>query len=92
MAKWLRMHINKGKTPEGAQVLDEQRLREMYKAVVPSADIPLLPDFIHKPLFPESFAYVGYGLGWFTNEYRGRNLESRHMLTRHTKLMYLKSY
>jgi CubicO group peptidase (beta-lactamase class C family) len=56
MARFLRLHVAGGVTPEGARVISEESLLETHRAQVP---VPAL-------------AGAGYGLGWGVIEQAGR--------------------
>ncbi|KAK7486960.1 hypothetical protein BaRGS_00021776 [Batillaria attramentaria] len=77
MAKWLKLHMRNGQTPDGAAIINEKHMRDMH-----TAHMLLPPEFaggrqnFFQPQFPESAALVGYGYGWFTSVYRGRQVVS----------------
>lgn len=69
VAKWLRLQLGRGKY-EGKQIFSEQRAGEMWSPCMIVGTSP----------FPTKEAptqvFVGYGLGWFISDYRGRKLIS----------------
>ena len=64
MAKWLLLHANKGKTPGGAVLLNETRMREMFSPHIslPSSFSSLFN--VWKPDFPVTFDTHSYGYGY----------------------------
>lgn len=68
MAKWVLLHLNKGKYGEKLekQVISERRLTQIL------APQMVVPDDLK---YPELY-YPTYGIGWRMNAYRGRSLIS----------------
>lgn len=67
LARWMRMHLNRG-TLEGARLLDEERFDELY---APVTVIPV--DSVARRLHPTSHFYA-YALGWRVQDLHGRKL------------------
>ncbi len=69
MTKWVRFHMDGGRTPDGKQLISEQNFRQMHSIQIPmsGAASPELKDI--------PFAYTGYGFGWRTAEYRGMEVQ-----------------
>lgn len=69
VAKWLLLQLQRGKY-QGKQIFSEQRVGEMWSPCV----------IVGTNLFPTKEAptqvFLGYGLGWFISDYRGRKLIS----------------
>ncbi|MFJ8413939.1 serine hydrolase [Bacillus paramycoides] len=65
MAKWVLLHLNKGKT-ENHDLISTELLQEMYTPHTPIPDQPMLSTS-ESPL-------NSYGLGWFISSYRGYKL------------------
>lgn len=63
MAKWLLLHLNKGKAG-GRQLISEGNLNQMHTPQM----------VIQEPIRFEEQLLFGYGLGWFIEVYRGRQL------------------
>ena len=68
MAKWIKFHLNLGKTESGHQLISKKLVLDMHRATTP---LPLRPTAISRPNYPVSHLYTGYGYGWGVGEYRG---------------------
>ena len=68
MAKWIKFHLNLGKTESGHQLISKKLVLDMHRATTP---LPLGPTAISRPNYPVSHLYTGYGYGWGVGEYRG---------------------
>lgn len=62
MAKWVLLHLNKGKVGEN-ELLAQNLLEQMYTPHIPIPDAPMFT-------MPETLVN-SYGLGWFITAYRG---------------------
>ncbi len=67
LARWMRMHLNRG-TLEGTRLLQEERFDELY---APQTVIPL--DTVTQRLHPTNHFYA-YALGWRVQDLHGRKL------------------
>lgn len=72
MAKWLKLHLQKGQLKEG-QLLDYNILQNTYASYVTLTPGVDGREIIKKPTFPVTWISVGYGYGWFISEYQGTN-------------------
>jgi CubicO group peptidase (beta-lactamase class C family) len=66
MAKWLRLWINRGSF-QGQRIVSESMVRE---ATTPQFTVDD-PQMIARLMSP---AFLGYGFGWFVQDFRGRRL------------------
>jgi hypothetical protein len=73
MAAWLRLHLNQGAFP-GGRLVGPTAVRELQQAQIHIADLgdeQLGGDRAFGPT--QGFlGSIGYGLGWFVTDYRGR--------------------
>ena len=68
MAKWIKFHLNLGKTESGHQLISKKLVLDMHRVTTP---LPSGPTAISRPNYPVSHLYTGYGYGWGVGEYRG---------------------
>lgn len=71
MSKWLLMLVNDGRTPGGATIVNETRMREMLTLHLGIASEVAPRNFVRKPDFPVTFTTFGYGYAWLIGIYRG---------------------
>ena len=67
MAKWMAMLLNRGKLPNGKQLLSEESVRTLWKPVVvtPAESFP-------GPMALANPHMQAYALGWAVGDYRGQ--------------------
>lgn len=72
MAKWIKFQLQKGKTENGTQLIDEKLIGDMHWVTTP-LDKPstLMNRFLTRPQWPVEDTQLGYGYGWFVSVYRG---------------------
>ena len=68
MAKWMKFHLNLGKTESGVQLLDQKLVKDMHHVTTAMGT----GSSMMKPKFPVSDVLNGYGYGFFVSEYRGK--------------------
>ena len=73
MAKWVRFHLNLGKTESGAQLIDKRLMQDMHTVTTALSKLGEIPN-LTKPKFPADDILIGYGYAWFLSEYRGKYL------------------
>ena len=75
MTKWLRFHMDHGRTGNGTQLLAEDTWKDTHQAQMHlrEGSTP-----VTKPYFPESDLRAGYGLAWNIGNYRGGQALSIH--------------
>ena len=66
MLKWVRLHLQGGKTPDGRQIISQAAMDEMHK---PSM---ILQAPLDMPM--EETQFCCYGMGWFTEVFRGHKI------------------
>jgi len=64
MAEWLKTQLAEGKMPDGQQLFNAERSKEMWTLVTPTPLSPLL-----SAMYGAHFE--GYGLGWFLSDTHG---------------------
>ena len=71
MARWMLVHLNEGRLPEGTRLFSEKTARQLSSLVtpIPIADPPA-------ELAAQRMNFCGYALGFRVNDYRGRRLVS----------------
>lgn len=69
MARWMRVHLEEGKLPDGTRLFSEKTGRELATVVTP-IPIPTPP----AELAAQRMNFNGYGLGLRINDYRGRKI------------------
>lgn len=66
MLKWVQLHLEGGKTPDGRQMISQESMEEMHK---PSM---ILDSPLDMPM--EETKFWCYGMGWFAEVYRGHKI------------------
>jgi CubicO group peptidase (beta-lactamase class C family) len=71
MAKWMLVHLNEGKLPDGTRLFTEKMERQLTSLVTPIAisDPPA-------ELAAQRMNFYGYALGFRVNDYRGHKIVS----------------
>ena len=73
MAKWMKFQLEKGKTEDGTQLIDEKLMADMHWGTTPLGSPNTIRNrFLTKPQWPVEEIQLGYGYGWFVAEYQGR--------------------
>jgi CubicO group peptidase (beta-lactamase class C family) len=71
MAKWMLIHLNEGKLPDGTRLFSENTERQLTTLVTPIPIVEPAPE-----LAAQRMNFSGYALGFRVNDYRGRKLVS----------------
>jgi CubicO group peptidase (beta-lactamase class C family) len=71
MAKWMLVHLDEGRLPDGTRLFSDRTERELASLVTPIA-VSLPP----AELLAQRMNFRGYALGFNVNDYRGRKLVS----------------
>lgn len=72
MAKWIRFQLQKGKTENGTQLIDEKLIDDMHWVTTPLDKPSTLKNrFLTRPQWPVEDTQLGYGYSWFVSVYRG---------------------
>ena len=67
MLKWIRFHLDGGKTPDGRQLISPELFRQMHEPQIPYEDKGR-PD-------EDCYDCDGYALGWRSGSYRGHPMQ-----------------
>ena len=68
MAKWIKFHLNLGKTESGIQLLDQKLVRDIHQVTTAIKSDNLTT----KPSYPADDVTIGYGYGMIVAEYIGK--------------------
>jgi CubicO group peptidase (beta-lactamase class C family) len=71
MARWMLIHLNGGKLPDGTRLFSENTERQLTTLVTPIPIAEPSPE-----LAAQRMNFSGYALGFRVNDYRGRKLVS----------------
>ena len=71
IAKWMLVHLNEGRLPDGTRLFSDRTERELTALVTPIA-VSLPP----AELLPQRMNFRGYALGFNVNDFRGRKIVS----------------
>jgi len=71
MAKWIKFHLNEGKSVDNDQVLDSDVLDDAHKPQNAITSSLSTEKYYTKPVMPETLSSTSYGLGWRLGHYRG---------------------
>ena len=66
MLKWLQFHMDGGVTPEGKRLIRKETLDRLHRSCVPYT--------LWAWDFPENALNAGYGMGWYSDVYRGHSV------------------